>query len=232
MNESPHDILSAPARVGRLDELPGTGQRGEYLRLLPKLRGLAGSDRHFATCFTSAMAGEGTTTTATQFALGAAQTGSGERVILVDGNLEHPEIHQLLSVESQPGVHEVCTDGTPLSQAIQGTELENLDVLAAGRVLSGSTGYLNSLRFQEIIRELKISYDLVVVDCPPLSSGHGGTHLPSEDALTVLVVAASETRREVIEGARHELALMGADAIGIVLNRRRFFVPGFVYRRL
>jgi protein-tyrosine kinase len=232
MNESPHDILSAPARAGRLDELPGASQRGEFLRLLPKLRGLAGCDRHFVVCFTSAMAGEGTTTTATQFALGAAQTGAGERVILVDGNLEHPEIHELLGVEAHPGVHEVCTDGTPVNSAIQGTELENLDVLSAGRVLSGSTGYLNSLRFQEIVRELKGHYDLVVIDCPPLSSGHGATHLPSEEALTVLVVAASETGREVIEGARHELSLMGADAIGIVLNRRRFFVPGFVYRRL
>ena len=70
------------------------------------------------------------------------------------------------------------------------------------------------------------------IDCPPLASGHGSTHHPAEEAMTVLVVEASSTNREVIEGARHELRLMGARTVGVVLNKRRFFVPSFVYRRL
>lgn len=231
MNDSPHDILSAPVRPGQLDELPGAAQRGEFLRLLPKLRDLAEQDRHFAVVFASAVPGEGTTTVATQFAVGAAQSGAQERVLLIDGNVDHPEIADLLGVDPSPGVHEVCNEGLPLRAAVQSTELENLDVLAAGRS-DHEGGYLNSLRFREIVAELTKSYDLVVVDCPPLSAGHAATHLPEEEAMTVLVVQASKTRREVIDGARHELRLLGAKVVGVVLNRRRFFVPNFVYRRL
>jgi len=232
MTDSPHDILSAPARLGRVSELPGANQRGEFMRLLTKLRDLAGSDRNFVVAFSCSMGGEGTTTVAMQFAIGAAQSGADQRVLIVDGNLDSPDVAELLGADAGPGVHEVCNEGVPVRDAIHGTELENLDVLPAGRTEPGSAGYLNSLRFREVIQQCRQQYDLVVVDCPPLSSGHAATHLPEEDALTVLVLEASSTRREVIDGARHELRLMGAKVAGVVLNRRRFFVPSFVYRRL
>lgn len=232
MNDPAHDILSSSSPLGRFEDLPGAGQRGEFLRLLPKLRDIAERDRHFAVSFASSLPGEGTTTVAAQFAIAAAQAGAHEKVVLVDGNLDDPQLAELMSVERSPGVFEVCNEGYPLEQAVQGTDLESLDVLSAGRAEDRGTGYLNSLRFREIVQELTQKYDLVVVDCPPLSSGHAATHLPEEDAMTVLVVEASSTNREVITGARHELKLMGAGVVGIVLNRRRFFVPNFVYRRL
>lgn len=232
MTDSPHDILSAPTRLGRVSELPGANQRGEFMRLLTKLRDLADTDRNFVVALSCPMGGEGTTTVAIQFALGAAQAGIDQRVLLVDGNLDNPDIADLLGVDQQPGVHEVCNEGLPIRDAIHSTDLENLDVLPAGRTEPGASGFLNSLRFREVIQQCRAQYDLVVVDCPPLSSGHAATHLPEEDALTVLVIEASTTRREVIEGARHELKLMGAHVAGVVLNRRRFFVPSFVYRRL
>ena len=231
MNDPEYDILSAPTRVGRLEDLPGAAQRDEFLRLLPKLRDIADRDRNFAVAFASSIPGEGTTTVAAQFAIAAAQSGANDRVALVDGHLDNPALHELLGVDANPGVFEVCNEGVPIRQAIQGTELENLDLLSAGQVSSGS-GYLNTLRFREVIAELSREYGLVVIDCPPLASGHGSTHLPEEEAMTVLVVEASSTNREVIEGARHELRLMGARTVGVVLNKRRFFVPSFVYRRL
>lgn len=231
MTDPVQDILSAPTRVGQLEDLPGASQRAEFLRLLPKLREIADRDRNFAVAFASALPGEGTTTVAAQFAIAAAQSGAGDRIALIDGHLEGSMLHELLGVDPGPGVFEVCNEGVPLQQAMQGTELENLDLLTAGH-MEGGSGYLNSLRFREIVGELSREYDLVVVDCPPLSSGHGSTHLPEEEAMTLLVVEASATNREVIDGARHELGLMGARVVGIVLNKRRFFVPSFVYRRL
>ncbi len=231
MSAPHHDILSSPSRPGLLDELPGAHQRGDLLRLLSKLRDIVGADNHFAVCFTSALPGEGTTTIASQFACAAALTGGGDRVVLVDGNLVRPQMHDLLGLDSSPGLAEVCSQGLPLTQAVQGTELEHLDVVTAGSCADSPT-FLNSTRFRETIRDLKASYDLVVIDCPPLAEGHASTHLADEDAATVLVVQASSTKRDVVIGAQHELKLMGATPIGVVLNRRRFFIPSFVYRRL
>ncbi|MCH2101247.1 MAG: CpsD/CapB family tyrosine-protein kinase [Planctomycetes bacterium] len=231
MNDPAQDILSTPTQVGQLEDIPGASQRAEFLRLLPKLRDIAGRDRNFAVSFASSLPGEGTTTVAAQFAIAAAQSGAGDRIALIDGHLEGAMLHELLGVDHSPGVFEVCNEGVPLRQAMQGTELENLDLLTAGRIES-SSGYLNSLRFREIVTELSNEYDLVVLDCPPLASGHSSTHLPKEEAMTVLVVEASSTNREVIDATRHELVLMGANVIGVVLNKRRFFIPSFVYRRL
>jgi capsular exopolysaccharide synthesis family protein len=231
MNDPAQDVLSGPSRLGSFEDLPGADQRGEFLRLLPKLRDIAEKDRHFAVAFASSIPGEGTTTVAAQFAIAAAQTGAGERILLIDGNLEYPDLAELIECDPAPGVIDVCNEGTPVTSAIQSTALENLDFLAAGHS-DRASGFLNSLRFREVVEQLSQQYDLVVVDCPPLSSGHGSTHLPGESAMTVLVVQASLTRREVINGARHELRLMGAEIVGVVLNRRKFFVPSFVYRRL
>ncbi len=232
MTESPQEILSAPAKPGRLNELPGANQRGDFLRLLPKLRDLAGMGNPIVACFTSAMSGEGTTTVAAQFAVSVAQSGSGDRILLIDGNQDAPEIHELLGLQSSPGLTEVCNHGVPVAQAIQTTELEALDVITVGRSEATGVAFLNSLRFVDLVRQLKQDYDIVVIDCPPLSSGHATTQLSKDDAMTALVIEASQTKREVIEGALHELELMGANVVGVVLNRRQFFVPSFVYRRL
>ncbi|MBC8404722.1 MAG: CpsD/CapB family tyrosine-protein kinase [Planctomycetes bacterium] len=232
MTESPQEILSAPSKPGRLNELPGANQRGEFLRLLPKLRDLAGLGNPIVVCMTSSIKGEGTTTVAAQFAVAVADSGSGDRVVLIDGNQEHPEIHELLGLQMAPGLTEVCNHGVPMDQAIQSTELNTLDVLTVGRHESKGPSFLNSLRFQEIVAQLEQKYDVVIIDCPPLSSGHGTTQLSKKDAMTALIIEASQTKREVIEGALHELELMGANVVGVILNRRQFFVPSFVYRRL
>lgn len=231
MTESPQEILSAPGRPGRLNDLPGANQRGEFLRLLPKLRDLA-NGQAFAVCFTSSVQGEGTTTVAAQFAVSVAQSGSGDRILLIDGNQDNPSLHELLGVSLSPGLTEVCNHGVPSAQAIQTTELEPLDVLTVGRHEAKGASFLNTLAFQELVSQCKSEYDLVIIDCPPLSSGHGTTQLPKGQAMTALVIEASQTKREVIEGALHELELMGANVVGVVMNRRQFFVPSFVYRRL
>ncbi len=232
MTESPQEILSAPAKPGRLNDLPGANQRGEFLRLLPKLRDLSGSGQGFAVCFTSSVEGEGTTTVAAQFAVSVAQSGSGDRILLIDGNQDNPNLHELLGTSLSPGLTEVCNHGVPFAQAVQTTELEPLDVLTVGKHETKGASFLNTLAFQELVKQCRNEYDIVIIDCPPLSSGHGTTQLPGEQAMTALVIEASQTKREVIEGALHELELMGANIVGVVLNRRQFFVPSFVYRRL
>jgi capsular exopolysaccharide synthesis family protein len=233
LTNDPANLLTAPARPGALDRLPGAGQRGEFLRLMSKLRDIQGKDAHFAICFTSALPGEGCSTMAAQFACAVAQSGAGEKVLLIDGNLRHPNLHELLEVDDADGVLDVCMAGVPADQAIQSTELEDLDVLTAGnRNQSPNPDFLNPLRFRDLIRSLVTQYDLVVVDAPPVAMGTAATHLSKEDAATLLVVQASQTRREVIQGSIHELKLMAAHVAGVVLNRRRYFIPSFVYRRL
>ena len=233
MNQAAYDVLSAPARPGGLDYTPAAGQRGELLRLMSKIRDVMDKDNHFAVCMTSALPGEGCSTLAAQFACAVAQSGSGTRVLLIDGNLANPQLHTLLEVEDEDGVLDVCTGGVPTSQAIQTTQLAELDVLTTGHRNSGPhPDFLNPLHFREMVNGLVADYDLVVIDCPAVSAGTAATHLSHEDAATLLVIEASKTRREVIQGAIHELNLMAANVVGVVLNRRRYFIPSFVYRRL
>ena len=233
VNQPADDVLSGPARPGSLDRAPAAGQRGEFLRLMSKIRDVMNKDNHFAVCMASALPGEGCSTMAAQFSCAVAQSGSGTRVLLIDGNMSDPQLHTLLEVEDEDGVMDVCMEGKSVSQAIQATQLPNLDVLTTGHSSVGPhPDFLNPLHFREMVLGLVADYDLVVIDCPAVSAGTAATHLSHEDAATLLVVEASKTRREVIQGAIHELNLMAANVVGIVLNRRRYFIPSFVYRRL
>ena len=223
-------VLSDPSV---LDHLPLRGQRGEFVRLLSKLRETGEKDGALAVCLTSALSGEGTSTIAAQFAASAAAAQQDSRVILVEGNLQTPAVHELMDLDNEVGVIDVCDGQRAVDEVIQRTEATTLDAITAGA--QGKTlapGTLDTLPFSALIRELRNHYSLVVVDCSPLASGSAGTHLPRKEALTVLVVQASATRREVVQGAAHELALMSAEPVGMLLNRRKYFIPSFVYRRI
>ncbi len=216
-----------------LDHLPLKGQRGEFVRLLSKLRDAGEEDGSLVVCLTSALSGEGTSTVAAQFAASAAAARQNSRAILVEGNLQNPAVHSLLDLDNDVGVIDVCSGRLSVDEVIQRTEASALDAITAGaegRTLAPGT--LDSLPFGALVRELRDHYSLVVVDCSPLASGSAGTHLSRKEALTVLVVQASSTRREVVQGAAHELSLMAAEPIGLLLNRRKYFIPSFVYRRI
>lgn len=91
---------------------------------------------------------------------------------------------------------------------------------------------LNPLALRDYWNCLRERVDLVVIDAPPaLNSPLGLAIAPTVDGV-VLVIEAERTRRAVAEAARDALMTAGATILGTVLNKRRFYVPQFLYDRL
>lgn len=180
--------------------------------------------------FTSCHAGEGVTTVATSFALTIAE--DRERfVLLVDCNIRDPWLHMLLHAERSPGLVEALTTESDLPWPVHRIG-QRLDVLFAGRETQKPWRIFGSGEFGNFLREAKRNYDMVILDCPPVVDSAGSLVLPAKADVTVLVLEAERTRREVVQRAQKAINGSGARILGVVLNKKRYHIPKVLYKYL
>ena len=86
--------------------------------------------------------------------------------------------------------------------------------------------------FQSAILAVLSLYDWVIIDGPPVTTYPDVGSIAAAVSGAILVIEAESTRQEVVEEAKRVLDVSGVDLLGAVLNRRRYHIPGFIYRRL
>ncbi|MDP9434645.1 MAG: polysaccharide biosynthesis tyrosine autokinase, partial [Actinomycetota bacterium] len=115
----------------------------------------------------SAVAGEGKTTTVANLAITLAQ--AGQSVIVVDADLRRPRLTSLLGLDPTVGVTDVLVGQVPVEQALQQWQPElPLRVLASGAAPPNPSELLGSQRMQRLVEELATKADVVLFDTPPL----------------------------------------------------------------
>jgi capsular exopolysaccharide synthesis family protein len=122
--------------------------------------------------------------------------------VLVSCDLRRPRLGQFFQVDEQSGLTSVLLGRQTLEQAVQSVRgYDYLWMLAAGPVPPNPAELLNSSRAKEVFAALAESFDLVLVDSPPV--------LPVTDAMvlsqyadgTLVVVAAGQTRKAELQRA-------------------------------
>jgi capsular exopolysaccharide synthesis family protein len=166
---------------------------------------------------TSAAALEGKSVTAANLAVAMAR--AGRSVILVDADIRRPNQHSFFGVPISPGLTEVLDDGVCLEDVIQSTPVKNLKLIASGAVSANPAELLGSPKMQELIDGLHRHPDFVIFDSPPMLSAGDAAILAGQVDGVVLVVAAGYTRREAARLALEPLRLLGANVLGVVLNK-------------
>jgi protein-tyrosine kinase len=85
---------------------------------------------------------------------------------------------------------------------------------------------------KECIRRLCVDFELVLIDCPSLRTSPGVLNIaPTVDGVILVVAADATTKEDVIEAER-QILLAGGKLEGHILNKRRYDVPDWIYRRL
>jgi capsular exopolysaccharide synthesis family protein len=167
---------------------------------------------------TSALEGEGKTTTAVNLAVALAQV--GKSVVLISADLRFPRVHVLLGIGNERGLGQVLQGSIELRDALVETPIPNLKVLPTGPVTADDepVELLQSDRMVDVIRGCRQA-DVVLVDAPPI--GPVADSLMLVDLLdgVILVADAQEGARARVEDARHQLAQVGGTILGGVLNR-------------
>lgn len=165
---------------------------------------------------TSSLPGEGKTTTAVNLALALAE--GGERVALVEGDLRRPRISEYLRLESAVGLTTVLIGKLPLKDAMQSTANEGLAVLTSGTTPPNPAELLKSSSMAALIESLRESYDIVLIDAPPLLPVTDGALLAAQSDGALLVVRHGKTTTDQVAMALDRLEAVGATPVGVIFN--------------
>jgi capsular exopolysaccharide synthesis family protein len=176
----------------------------------------ARSDRSKTLLITSAMPGDGKSTSASNLAIAMAQ--AGQRTLLLDCDFRKPTQHTIFEVDDSIGVSTVLAGREPLEKAIQRTAIEGLDLLPGGPIPLNPSEILNSQAFSDMVDELAVKYDHIVIDSPPVNAVTDARILAALCDVTVVVLRAEKTTRKHSEYARDALNSVGARLLGCIVN--------------
>jgi succinoglycan biosynthesis transport protein ExoP len=235
-------IPAPPRKLAAHDELvmlaKPAGQHGESFRMLRtnlEFALLSGEARTIL--LTSAIPKEGKSTTAANLAVALAR--GGRRVAHVDLDLRRPHLNKFFRLPGTPGITDVVLGRETLENALTrvdlgtglpapasgsvnvgGTALAghgSLDVLTSGPIPRDPGELVGTSRLSEILNALRDSYDLVVIDSPPmLRVGDVITLSTKVDAL-VVVSCLNLVRRQVLTEMRRLLDSIPIEKLGLVL---------------
>jgi len=182
---------------------------------------------------TSALPGEGKTTTTVN--LGATLASLGNRVVIVDCDMRRPACHRSTGVENKPGFVQCLTGHVSLPEAILPVPgVQNLSVIPCGPIPPNPAEVLSSPVTSELLRGLRDKFEYVLVDSPPLLSVADSRILATMTDAVVVVVRAYSTPYDAVRRARALLYGAGARILGVALNdvdvRRGGYGDSYYYR--
>ncbi len=166
---------------------------------------------------TSAIPGEGKSTTALNLAVALADAGS--RVILVDADLRRPSVASCMGMEGRVGLTTVLIGRAELRDVIQHWQNSTLDVLASGRIPPNPSELLGSAAMERLLGELTARYDVVLLDTPPLLPVTDAAVLSGLVGGSLLVIGADRVHRPQLQQAIESLQTAGAHLHGVVVNK-------------
>ena len=120
---------------------------------------------------------------------------------------------------------------TPMNSQMLRTE-RNVDVILAREQYETNGSCFNLSLFNAFLEKARERYDMVIVDCPPAAKNSVTMLISSKVDAVVLVVEAGKVRRESLQRNIADLRAMGAKILGVVLNKRRYPIPEFIYRMI
>ncbi len=164
---------------------------------------------------TSALPAEGKTTTAANLAVVLAA--AGKRVVLVDADLRKPRLHAVFGVNQTPGLTEVIL-GSSIDDALREIR-EGLHVLPAGSAPANPAELLLSQRVTSMLRTLAERFEYVIVDSSPLLPVADAVGIAGAADAVLLVAEADRVSRRALSDALARLGQVGANVLGVVLNR-------------
>ncbi|HCW53835.1 MAG TPA: capsular biosynthesis protein [Clostridium sp.] len=164
---------------------------------------------------TSSDSSEGKSTICGNLALAFAQ--SDKKVLLIDCDLRSPSIHKMFKMSNIYGLSEVLL-GTKRIDAVIKSYNNKIDILPSGNLPPNPSELLGSEAFENLLEELKESYDLIILDSAPVRIVSDSQLLGAKADGTILVVKKDKTKINDVKEAKSLLKNVGANIIGCVLN--------------
>ncbi|HYZ91631.1 MAG TPA: polysaccharide biosynthesis tyrosine autokinase [Actinomycetota bacterium] len=203
-------------------ERDSQGIGGESFRKLRTSIGFLGVESPLRVILvTSSLPQEGKTTLSLNLA--SAYALGGFRTLLVEADLRRPTLHRVFGMYGTRGLTTVIVGGVSLEEAILNTETRNLSVLMAGAIPPNPVELLGSEQMIDVVNRLRMMFDVVIVDSPPVVPVADPATLASLSDGVVVVARSGKTDRRRIVDTVEIVKRAGGRFLGVALN---FLLPG------
>jgi capsular exopolysaccharide synthesis family protein len=175
---------------------------------------------------TSTVPGEGKSTISTNLALENART---RRVLLIDADLRRPTVASLIGMsEGAAGLFEAVSGGST-NDCIHHIDQMRIDVMPSGRLPENAIDLLANQRFKQLIDSLRLRYDLIVMDTPPIELVSDTLVIARLTQGIVYVVKAGTTPVDMVRRGLSRIQSTSATLLGVVLNAHDIVKAGRYY---
>ncbi|MEO8217770.1 MAG: polysaccharide biosynthesis tyrosine autokinase [Acidobacteriota bacterium] len=165
---------------------------------------------------TSAMPGEGKTTTSSNLAIVLAQL--GKRVLLVDADLHKARIHEIFAISNRVGLVSLLAENAdPVSITVP-TAIPGLFVIPAGPSSPNPSGLLSSEAMRLFLERSATEFDYIILDTPPVGPVADAIILGNQADGVVLCVLGGKTPRDRVRRVRDRLSRSNVRLLGVLLN--------------
>ncbi|MBD3664976.1 polysaccharide biosynthesis tyrosine autokinase [Sulfitobacter sp. TSTF-M16] len=166
---------------------------------------------------TSALPGEGKTTTA--LALAHNLLGLGKKVLLIDGDMRRSTLQQSFSDLPGGGILSVLSGAQTLQQAVHRSPDFGADILAGGNDCHSAADHFASEPFEDLIAEARATYDAVIIDTPPVLAVPDARIIAEQSDAIIFTVRWDSTGKQQIEEAIRLFRHSNQRITGMVLNQ-------------
>ena len=168
---------------------------------------------------------EGKSTTAANLAIAFAQ--QGHRVLLIDCDLRRARIHKIFEDTNIPGLTSILVGGESIATGIRQTRVPGLNILPSGPLPPNPAELLGSQQMSKLMDTLSGTYDLLILDTPPLLAASDAAIISRIADGALVVVRAGRTEKSALQTAVQQLTTVGARVLGTVLNDPDAEVPKY-----
>lgn len=164
----------------------------------------------------SSIPAEGKTFSAAHISSAFAQ--SGEKILIIDGDLRKGCLANILGKKPKRGLSNVLAGNSTLEEAIEGTKIPNLYLLARGPISPNPVELLHSKKLDQVIEFGKKNFQKVIIDMPPVLATADALILGSRCDTNLLVIEADKTNLSLIIEAVKNLEKK-VKVLGALLNK-------------
>jgi capsular exopolysaccharide synthesis family protein len=143
----------------------------------------------------------------------------GKRVICVDANFHQSELNIYCNqIDIRGGLSRYLLADIPISEVVVKTNIRGVDAIIAGKKVINHYDVLTGKRFCELIMQLKMEYDYVFINTPPIGSMADALLIANQCDGVILVVSPKKVHYKELLRAKEQLDRKNHRTLGVILN--------------
>lgn len=145
---------------------------------------------------------------------------AGKKVMVVDADIRKSSFVTRYQVKKRiKGLSQYLSGQATVDEVIYATNFDNVDFIFSGPIAPNPSELLDDAAFSELLGMMKLQYDYILVDTPPLSNMIDAAIVARECDGAVMVIESGAVSYKTAVKAKEQLEMTGCRILGVVLNK-------------